>query len=472
VDGTSPTVLVEPNSAWVVIIAVSLATLPAALLLRRVIGRPGGSASGLLLVLPLALPMLAAVLFAGGVLPEVTVLRPVQLSRLASEPESLWHLLLFTDERSGSIAFYTFSGTPGQWLLLVGATIVSFMLLRRLAGVVLLRRLVRRCVPLDERGDEVRATVDRLARVADLKSVPEVLVLPEGACGAFAIGIRRPRILVSRDLLERLEASELEAILAHEIAHVESGDMHLVSGAGLLRDMMAWNPAAHVALRLLEADRELEADRRAAAITGKPLALASGLVKMCELLRARPARSYRATLAALRPRGAVQRRVRRLLALADGATIPFRSRVPYVAAACLVAVLGLQVAARVASLSESRFAIVWGSPDVGKARAWPTPKQHARDDAKRWNAVAVERMRMRPGFTLREEDLARWLAAMAEIAKKQGAGAASAWLESRTGWEAVALFSDQGVGPVGIYRVEPTRFPPPRRSGGSERVPE
>ncbi len=45
----APTIVtIETNSAWVVIVAVSLVTFPIALFLRRLIDRPGALASSLL----------------------------------------------------------------------------------------------------------------------------------------------------------------------------------------------------------------------------------------------------------------------------------------------------------------------------------------------------------------------------------------------------------------------------------------
>ncbi|MGH2820048.1 MAG: hypothetical protein ACRDJ5_05285 [Actinomycetota bacterium] len=44
----SPTILaVETDSAWAVVLVVSLVTLPTVLVLRRLINRPGGAAAGL-----------------------------------------------------------------------------------------------------------------------------------------------------------------------------------------------------------------------------------------------------------------------------------------------------------------------------------------------------------------------------------------------------------------------------------------
>ena len=94
----APTVLaIEGDSAWIVILAVSSVTLAAVLLLRRLIKRPGGLASGLLLSLPLVLPLIAALSFDQAVLPVVAVLSPVDSSLLQRSHELL-HFLLLSDQ--------------------------------------------------------------------------------------------------------------------------------------------------------------------------------------------------------------------------------------------------------------------------------------------------------------------------------------------------------------------------------------
>ncbi|MDR0233596.1 MAG: protease HtpX [Zoogloeaceae bacterium] len=68
-------------------------------------------------------------------------------------------------------------------------------------------------------------TVERLARRANI-GMPEVGIY-KGAPNAFATGANRNAALVavSSGLLERMEQSEVEAVLGHEIAHVANGDM-------------------------------------------------------------------------------------------------------------------------------------------------------------------------------------------------------------------------------------------------------
>jgi hypothetical protein len=230
--------------------------------------------------------------------------------------------------------------------------------------MLILRSLLRRCVQAsDPEATRLTVLVADLAHRVGLRYQPRVLVLPVGVSGAFAVGARRGRILVSRDLVHELDEDELTAVLAHEVAHLEARDVPVVFGAGLLRDFMAWNPFAHIALRRLLRDREFEADRRAALVTREPLALASGLLKVFDLMRGQRNFTQRGALALIKPRSGVAKRVDRLLALADGRMSEARlSAGAYVAAACLVAVLGLQAGERLSDHS-SAFAFVVGAPD-------------------------------------------------------------------------------------------------------------
>jgi heat shock protein HtpX len=69
-------------------------------------------------------------------------------------------------------------------------------------------------------------TVARLARDAGI-GMPDVAVFGSPAPNAFATGAKRNDALVavSVGLLEQMTADEVEAVLAHEIAHVANGDM-------------------------------------------------------------------------------------------------------------------------------------------------------------------------------------------------------------------------------------------------------
>lgn len=461
----SPTVLTfEANSAWILILAVSSVTLLTTWALRRVLSRPGGMYSGLLLLLPLLLPLIAALVHQSGVLPEISVLKPAGAA-LADQSEALLRLLRITDG-SGTSAFYAISGSPGSWLIVFGGAVTSFMLARRVLGRLMVRRLIARCEPVTD--PELLGRVEHLAARAGLARHPETLTLPEHVSGAFATGTRRHRILISEDLLAGCGPDELDGILAHEIAHLEARDVPLTLLSGFLRDVVAWNPVAHLAHRKLCTDREYEADRRAADLTGDPLAVASGLLKAVELMRGRTGFTQRNVLALLGPGRLIARRVKGLISVADGRTSVMPSgHLPFLVAGFLVALVGLEVGERVAAQGSS-LAIVWGDPSPAQAGVWEAPAARwsggKKSDSKATGMVRRSKPRgkadlQRPvrllGFSeairVKETDLEVWMGMVDRRVQRAGLQAATVRWEARRQYQAVPIVTRL---PIGIYRID------------------
>lgn len=160
-------------------------------------------------------------------------------------------------------------------------------------------------------------TVARLAQNAGLP-IPRVYIIPSPQPNAFATG-RDPNhsaVAVTEGILQVLSQEELEGVLAHELAHVQHRDILIssiaatIAGAiGLFAQMAQWgaifggysrderdreggNPflvligaivasmAATMIQLAISRNREFEADRGGAEISGKPLALASALHKI------------------------------------------------------------------------------------------------------------------------------------------------------------------------------------------------
>ncbi len=70
-------------------------------------------------------------------------------------------------------------------------------------------------------------SVNQLSSQAGLPKVPEVGIYESEDANAFATGPTKSRamIAVSSALLQRMDKTEVEGVLAHEIAHVANGDM-------------------------------------------------------------------------------------------------------------------------------------------------------------------------------------------------------------------------------------------------------
>lgn len=90
---------------------------------------------------------------------------------------------------------------------------------------------------------------------------------------------RRDVILLSEGLLAQLTASEVEAVVAHEMGHVRELDGRYLTFFRTLSRMMRWDPILAFCADRLTAREELRADRLAVEMTGRPRALARALYK-------------------------------------------------------------------------------------------------------------------------------------------------------------------------------------------------
>jgi len=101
------------------------------------------------------------------------------------------------------------------WLMLlhaVGATLVSFWIVWSLLAM---RRALRRATELPD--GELRRQFVGLSKRLGLRQPPRLLLSRE-PCGPAAFGVLRPVVLLP-NAMASLEASALDAILAHELAH-------------------------------------------------------------------------------------------------------------------------------------------------------------------------------------------------------------------------------------------------------------
>lgn len=199
---------------------------------------------------------------------------------------------------------------------------------------------------------------------------PPVAVLQDARGGASVAGVRRPVVVVDRDLLASLDDLELEGLVAHELAHIKRRDNLVAVLVGVARDVAFFVPGIGWALRRLHREREAAADQVAVAHTGRPGALASGLLKVLE----GPAPEV--GCAAFAPAGSVVARVQSLLDTPPRPTVWRRLHEATVVATAMAAAVaaGVQLPALVASAGEEArdaLALVWASPRDASATVAP-----------------------------------------------------------------------------------------------------
>jgi heat shock protein HtpX len=184
---------------------------------------------------------------------------------------------------------------------------------------------------------ELHAMVERLCAMADLPK-PRVAVVPSDVPNAFATG-RNPKhavIAVTEGLWRRLDAHEVEAVLAHELSHVANRDVLIMTVASFFAMLAAfltrwglyfgmWGGGgfggggrnnnnqnnqvpvwliifavsvityaiSFILIRTISRYREYAADRGSALITGAPENLMSALQKIASGITLIPQRDLR-----------------------------------------------------------------------------------------------------------------------------------------------------------------------------------
>ena len=157
---------------------------------------------------------------------------------------------------------------------------------------------------------QLHSTIERLSAMTDMPK-PKVAVVNSQIPNAFATGRNEKHavVAVTSSLLQKLDQSEVEAVLAHEISHVKNKDMLVMTlasfvttvaglfmrwfwfigaGGGNRRDntFLAWIGlvviwlVSFLLIRALSRYREYAADRGSAIITAHPANLVSALLKI------------------------------------------------------------------------------------------------------------------------------------------------------------------------------------------------
>ena len=193
----------------------------------------------------------------------------------------------------------------GTWAA-VTAVLVALRLLRHARATRELRARADAGAAPDAR---TRRVVDRLSAALRVRQ-PEVRVVPRLPGGGAVVGLRSPVLLLDAGLLAALDDDELAGVVAHELAHVRRRDNLVALGLCLLRDATFFVPGGGWSVELLLREREHAADVVAADVTGRPGALAGGLLKVLE---SRTAGARPAACAPLLSEGGLVARVEELV---------------------------------------------------------------------------------------------------------------------------------------------------------------
>lgn len=108
---------------------------------------------------------------------------------------------------------------------------------------------------------------------------PRISVIDDDEFLLFSTTGKKPTVYLSSGLVEGMDREQLQAAIAHEVAHIERNRRPLLVVVYLIRMLMFFNPVVLVEFRRMVQEEEKICDDAAVALTQRPGALAKILRK-------------------------------------------------------------------------------------------------------------------------------------------------------------------------------------------------
>ena len=226
--------------------------------------------------------------------------------------------------------------------------------------------------------DEVRRALGRLVERLDIQRTVDVCRSTRVAEPTL-LGLWRPVILLPGSVLTGLTPSQLEAVLAHELAHIRRHDFLMNVVQTVIETLLFFHPAAWWISRRIRLEREDCCDDLAVATTGDRLTYARSLARLEELRD--PALRHSPALTMSAAGGSLLARISRILGIERRPSA--RSQVVQVGATGACGILAL-----------SAVVVLW-SPPAGLPRieaftaAADTGSRYTKDSSAPFDGISL-----------------------------------------------------------------------------------
>jgi beta-lactamase regulating signal transducer with metallopeptidase domain len=192
-------------------------------------------------------------------------------------------------------------------LILIWIAGVSMLSLRLLTGWIWVQRLrARGNAPAGEAWQQMATRLSRRLHISRAITLLESTLVDVPT----VIGWLKPVVLLPASAVAALSPQQLEAILAHELAHIRRHDYLVNLLQTLVETLLFYHPAVWWLSRRIRIERENCCDDLAVSLCGDPVAYASALADL-ESLRSETAPTHHIAMAATG--GSLLHRIRRLL---------------------------------------------------------------------------------------------------------------------------------------------------------------
>lgn len=230
------------------------------------------------------------------------------------------------------------------WVVSTWLVGVAFLLARAGAGWWRVRRLHQ--LALRTTGSSWQATGNRIASRLGLTRVIRIVDLPHIDV-PLVVGCLRTIVVLPITAIAQLNAAQVEAILAHELAHVRRHDYLVNLMQTLTETLLFYHPAVWWLSARIRDEREHCCDDVAVAVCGDPVGYAAALAEL------EAWRSDELNLAAAATGGALLNRVRRILRVEMSDDARMSPWTMALVAAAVVGALGVNLIAQRPATAEA-----------------------------------------------------------------------------------------------------------------------
>lgn len=163
---------------------------------------------------------------------------------------------------------------------IIGLSVFSLLHLSTLIRITLLKR---RCSPITDKN--IGNRISHLSKALGLRFAPKIaqVLSSQWITAPVVAGFFRPIILIPSSTLTGLSPAQLDAILAHELAHLRRLDPLLNLVQSLIETLFFYHPAVWWLSSAIRTEREYCCDDLAARTCGSPLVYAQALTRLEEL---------------------------------------------------------------------------------------------------------------------------------------------------------------------------------------------
>ena len=154
-------------------------------------------------------------------------------------------------------------------LLLLIISIVTILIIRWIILYLFYRNLAhedkvgRKDVP------EIYNIIDNYIKNIKVKA-PDVSLTHRHYYSPFVVGIKKSTLVLSPNLLEKLNRDEKETLIQHELSHIKRNDNLIGWIALILRDFLFFNPFAYITYYLIKTEQEKDSDKLVVRYSDKP----------------------------------------------------------------------------------------------------------------------------------------------------------------------------------------------------------